>query len=61
VEVPGLVDIALPAAAILTIDIGNLGEWVGRELVVTSSTRIFAERSLPSGSGRSAAWAIPAE
>ncbi len=59
--VPGLIDIELPAAAILTIDIGNLGEFAGRELTVTSTTRIFAERSLPSGSGRTAAWAIPAE
>jgi hypothetical protein len=61
VPVPGLVDIALPAAAILTVDIGGLGELTGRELVVTSTTRVFVERSLPSGSGRSSAWAVPAE
>jgi hypothetical protein len=35
---------------------------VGRELQVRSSSRIFVERSLPSGqgAGRNASWALPA-
>jgi hypothetical protein len=35
-------------------------EAAGAELVVTSTTRVFVERSLPSGAGRSASWALPA-
>jgi hypothetical protein len=37
---------------------------IGRELIITSTNRIFVERSLSRGSGldgRSASWALPAD
>ena len=35
---------------------------LGRELILTSSSRVFVERSAPTGRGdtRTSAWAIPA-
>jgi hypothetical protein len=54
----GLSAVPIGAAARATIDLGE--DAVGAELVVTSSTRVFVERSLPSGPGRSASWALPA-
>jgi hypothetical protein len=54
----GLEAIPIGPAARATIDLGD--DAVGAELVVTSTTRVFVERSLPSGPGRSSSWALPA-
>jgi hypothetical protein len=57
--VPGLESVAVAAAAVTTIDLTDEAV-VDRELIVTSTSRVFVERSLVSGSGRSASWALPA-
>lgn len=59
--VPGLTELAIPAAGITTIDL-VAEEVLGRELVVASSGRVFVERSLPSGlgEGRTSSWLLPA-
>lgn len=59
--VPGLEAIEIGAAAIATIDL-TVEQAIGRELVVTSTGRIFVERSLLSGSGegRTSSWLVPA-
>lgn len=61
VPVPGLEELNLPAASLLTIDLTD-PVVVGRELVIESTNRIFVERSYPTGRGatRTAAWALPA-
>ncbi len=61
VAVPGLEEIEIGAAAIATIDL-VADAAIGRELIVTSTGRIFVERSLPSGlgEGRTSSWLVPA-
>ncbi|MEX2626936.1 MAG: DUF5719 family protein, partial [Ilumatobacteraceae bacterium] len=58
--VPGLEEVEIGPAAIATIDL-VADEALGRELVVTSTGRIFVERSLPSGlsEGRTSSWLVP--
>jgi Family of unknown function (DUF5719) len=56
--VPGLEAVPIGAASRLAIDLGDAA--LGRQLIVTSTTRVFVERSMPSGDGRSASWAVPA-
>jgi hypothetical protein len=56
--IPGLESVPIGAAARVAVDLP--AEAAGAELVVTSTTRVFVERSLPSGAGRSASWALPA-
>jgi hypothetical protein len=60
VPVAGLEAIEVGPASVVTIDLP--ADVVGRELQVRSSSRIFVERSLPSGqgAGRNASWALPA-
>lgn len=58
VPVPGLEQRVLPPASILTLDLVDAAA-VDRPLVITSTTRVFVERSWPSGTGRSASWALP--
>lgn len=59
--VPGLEEIEIGPAAIATIDL-VADDAIGRELIVSSTGRIFVERSLPSGlgGGRSSSWLVPA-
>jgi hypothetical protein len=60
--VPSLTDIPIGPGAILTIDL-TADDVIGQELVVTSTNRMFVERSLLRGtslSGRSGSWAVPA-
>jgi hypothetical protein len=61
VPVAGLESIAIGPASVTTVDLVSEAV-VGRQLIVTSTTRVFVERSLPSGlgAGRSASWALPA-
>ncbi len=57
--IPALTDLEIGTASVLAIDLP--AEAVGRPLLITSTTRVFVERSLPSGvGGRSTAWALPA-
>jgi hypothetical protein len=61
VPVPGLENVPLPAAALVTLDLTD-PIVLDRELIVTSTSRVFVERSVPTGRGdtRTSAWAIPA-
>jgi hypothetical protein len=61
VPIEGLQDVPLESSARITIDLVD-PLALGRELIVTSTTRVFVERSVPTGRGstRSAVWAIPA-
>ena len=61
VPVAGLTDLPLGAASLLTIDLTD-PLTVGRQLVIESSSRIFVERSYPTGQGdaRVSSWAVPA-
>lgn len=52
--VPVVAAAPIPAAGIVTLDLGGPGQYI-----ITSTTRIFVERLLPGGIGRSASWAIP--
>ncbi len=60
--IPSLTDIALAPGAVMTIDLVE-PDVLGQELIVSSSNRVFIERSLRRGpdlSGRSGSWALPA-
>lgn len=61
VPVDGLQDIPITRASILTIDLTD-PLVLGRELIIESSSRVFVERSFPTGRGdtRSSSWAVPA-
>lgn len=61
VPVPGLEDLEIGAASLLTIDLVD-PLVLGRELIVSSTNRVFVERSTATGRGdtRSSSWAIPA-
>ena len=59
--VPSLSDIALPSGSIITIDLVD-SDVLGRELIVTSTSRVFIERLLPRNNdlpGRSGSWLLP--
>lgn len=59
--VPSLTDVALGPGAILTLDLVD-PDVLDRELIVTSSSRVFVERMLPRGNdlpGRSGSWLLP--
>lgn len=61
VPIPGLADLPLPPpSSVLAIDLTDPAA-VGRELIVQSGSRIFVERSFPTGRGdtRTQSWAIP--
>ncbi len=61
--VPSLTDIPVGPGAVATIDLEADGV-LGRELVVTSTSRIFVERHVSRGddlAGRSVSWALPAD
>lgn len=62
VPVPGLVDVVLPIAQRITLDLTDPAV-LGRTIIVQSTNRIFVEESFPSGRGdlRVSSWAIPAE
>lgn len=61
VPVEGLQEITLAPASLVEIDLVD-PLTLDRELVVTSTTRIFVERSEPTGRSttRTSAWAVPA-
>lgn len=61
VAIPGLADLELPAASIRALDLVDESS-LGREIVITSTTRVFVERSLfaDGQGGRSSSWALPA-
>lgn len=61
VPVEGLQELPIGAASLITIDLVD-PLVLDRELVVTSTSRIFVERAVPTGRGatRISAWAIPA-
>jgi hypothetical protein len=61
VPVEGLVDVPYRAAQRITLDLTD-PLVLGRQLVVEATTRVFVERSFPSGVGdlRTPSWAIPA-
>jgi hypothetical protein len=61
VPVPGLQDLDLAPASLLVIDLTD-PVVIDRELIVESTTRVFVERSYPTGRGdlRTASWAVPA-
>ncbi|MGA9277226.1 DUF5719 family protein, partial [Ilumatobacter sp.] len=59
--VPSLEEVALPSGGIITIDLVD-PDILGRELIVTSTSRVFIERSLPRNHdlpGRSGSWLLP--
>lgn len=61
VAVPGLEAVALPASAVISIDLTDPSVF-GQPLVVEATQRIFVERRLPRGhdqQGRSGSWALP--
>lgn len=61
VPIPGLTDLPLPPpSSVLVVDLTDPAA-VGRELIVVSQSRIFVERSFPTGRDdtRSLSWAIP--
>ncbi len=61
--VPSLTDIPVGPGAVATVDLEAEGV-LGRELVITSSGRIFVERHVSRGddlAGRSVSWALPAD
>jgi hypothetical protein len=61
VPVEGLQDVPLAGASIITIDLVD-PVVVGREVIIESTSRLFVERSFPTGRGatRSSSWAVPA-
>ena len=61
VPVADLQELALAPASILTIDLTD-PVVLGRELIVESTSRVFVERSFPTGRGdtRASSWAVPA-
>ncbi len=59
--VPSLSEVALPSGGIITIDLVD-PNVIGRELIVSSTSRVFVERLLPRNHdlpGRSASWLLP--
>lgn len=60
VPIPGLDSVELPQTALVSVDLTD-ALAVGQQVVVSSNTRVFVERSLPSGRGdlRTVAWAVP--
>ena len=59
--VPSLSDVFLGSGGITTIDLVD-PDVFGRELIVTSTSRVFIERLLPRGAGlpgRSGSWLLP--
>jgi hypothetical protein len=53
--------VALPSGSIITIDLVD-PDVIGRELIVTATSRVFVERLLPRGDdlpGRSGSWLLP--
>ncbi|MFT6292701.1 MAG: hypothetical protein ACJAR2_003318 [Ilumatobacter sp.] len=59
--VPSLSAVALPSGGIITIDLTD-PDVLGRELIVSSTSRVFIERLLPRGNGlpgRSGSWLLP--
>ena len=59
--IPSLTDIPLGPGAVITIDL-VAPDALNQELIITSSNRVFIERSLARGSGlagRSGSWALP--
>jgi hypothetical protein len=61
VPVESLQDLEIDGASILTIDLVD-PIVLGRELILESTSRVFVERSFPTGRGdtRSSSWAVPA-
>lgn len=61
VPVPGLENVPIPLASFVTIDLVD-PVVLGRQLRIESTTRIFVERSFPTGRGdlRTSSWAVPA-
>ncbi len=61
VPVAGLQDIPLAPASLVTIDLTD-PLVLGRELIVSSTSRVFVEVAFPTGRGdtRYSAWAVPA-
>ena len=61
VPVPGLQDIPIRPASFVVIDLVD-PLVLDRQLVIESTTRVFVERSSPTGRGdtRTASWAVPA-
>lgn len=60
VPVEGLQDLPIDAAGLISIDLVD-PVVLDRALIITSTTRVFVERRVPTGRGRtlSAAWALP--
>lgn len=59
--VPALSDVELPPGGIITIDLFD-ATVLGRELIISSTSRVFVERSLPRNNdlpGRSGSWPLP--
>ncbi len=59
--VPSLSELVLAPGAVLSVDLVD-ADVIGRELIVTSTSRVFIERSLPRGGdlpGRSSSWLLP--
>jgi hypothetical protein len=59
--VPSLSEVALPSGSIITIDLVD-PDVIGRELIVTATSRVFVERLLPRNNdlpGRSGSWLLP--
>lgn len=61
VPVADLQELELAPASIVAIDLTD-PVTVGRELIISSTTRVFVERSYPTGRGdtRTSSWAVPA-
>jgi len=60
--VPSLTDIPIGPGGVIAIDL-TADDVLGRELIITSTSRVFVERSLGRGSdlsGRTGSWALPA-
>ncbi len=60
VPVPALQEVTIPGSSFITVDLTD-EVVLGRELIVESSSRIFVERSFPTGRGatRTSSWAVP--
>jgi hypothetical protein len=61
VPIEDLQELPIGAASLITIDLVD-PLAIDRELIVTSTSRVFVERSTPTGRGstRNASWAVPA-
>ena len=61
VPVDELQDMEIPPAGFLVIDLTD-PIVIDRQLIIESSTRVFVERSFPTGRGatRTSSWAVPA-